>query len=136
MIKTGLTDSGHLNTLKKALDVYSKRHQVTAQNISNVQTSGYKTREVKFEDMISSADHRLRGRATREGHLSLGRRDVGMAEEQLVETQSNFDNGINNVDIDEQMTELATTDLSYRLATRLLSMKYAGLKKAITGRVV
>jgi len=61
---------------------------------------------------------------------------VGKAQEELIETASNFDNGVNNVDIDEQMTELATNDLSYRLATRLLSMKYAGLKKAITGRVM
>ena len=136
MIKTGLIDSGHLNSLKKALDVYSQRHQVTAQNISNVQTTGYRTQEVKFEDLISSADHRLRGRTTREGHLSLGRRDARQTQQQMVETESNFDNGINNVDIDEQMTELATTDLSYRLATRLLSMKYAGLKKAIIGRVI
>ncbi len=136
MIKTGLMDNSHLNTLKKALDVYSKRHQVTAQNISNVQTDGYRTQEVKFEDMINGANHRLKGKTTRDGHLSLGRRDVGRAQEELIETRSNFDNGVNNVDIDEQMTELATTDLSYRLATRLLSMKYAGLKKAITGRVI
>jgi len=136
MIKTGLMDNSHLSTLKKALDVYSKRHQVTSENISNVQTSGYRTKEVNFEDMINGASNRLKGRATREGHLSLGRRDVGKAQEELIETASNFDNGVNNVDIDEQMTELATNDLSYRLATRLLSMKYAGLKKAITGRVM
>lgn len=136
MIKTGLLDNNHLGTLKKALDVYSRRHQVTAENISNVQTSGYRTKEVKFEDLINGATHRLKGRTTHENHLSLGRRDVGSAQEELIETQSNFDNGVNNVDIDEQMTELATTDLSYRLATRLLSMKYSGLKKAITGRVM
>lgn len=136
MIKTGLLDNSNLTSLKKALDVYSKRHQVTAQNISNVQTSGYRAQEIKFEDLINGANHRLKGSKTHEGHISLGRRDAINAQEELAEVNSNFDNGINNVDIDQEMTELATTDLSYRLATRLLSMKYAGLKKAITGRVV
>ena len=135
MIKTGLLNNDNLSTLKKAVGVYAKRHQVTAENISNVETRGYRTKELKFEDLVNSASHRLRGQKTHEGHLSLGRRDVGSTQAEMIETDSNFDNGVNNVDIDEQMTDLATTDLSYRLATRLLSMKYAGLKKAITGRV-
>ncbi len=135
MIKTGLFQNDHLNSLKKAVGVYSKRHQVTAENISNVQTDGYRARELKFEDLINGANNRLRGQKTHSSHLSLGRRDIGSAQEELLETKSNFDNGVNNVDIDQEMTELATTDLSYRLATRLLSIKYAGLKKAISGRV-
>ncbi len=135
MIKTGLFDNNHLSSLKKAVGVYGKRHQVTAQNISNVQTSGYRTQKLNFEDMINGSNHRLQGQKTHEGHLSLGKRDIGSAQEELVESKSNYDNGVNNVDIDHEMTELATTDLSYRLATRLLSMKYSGLKKAITGRV-
>ncbi len=135
MIKTGLLDNNHLNTLKKAVQVYANRHQVTAQNISNVQTRGYRAQELKFEDMLNGADHRLQGQRTQEGHLSLGRRDIASAQSEIVETDSNYDNGVNNVDIDEEMTELATTDLSYRLATRLLSMRYNVLRGAIKGQV-
>jgi flagellar basal body rod protein FlgB len=39
------------------------------------------------------------------------------------------------VDIDTEMTTLATNDLSYRMATRLLSMRYSLLRGAIKGRV-
>ena len=135
MIKTGLLDNNHLDTLKKAVQVYSTRHQVTAQNISNVQTSGYSAQKLKFEEMLSGAGHRVQGTRTHENHLSLGRRDIGSAEAELVDTKSNYDNGVNNVDIDEEMTNLATTDLSYRLATRLLSMRYNALRGAIKGRI-
>ena len=38
------------------------------------------------------------------------------------------------MNIDQEMTDLATNDLSYRLATRLLSMKYQNLRSAIRGR--
>ena len=40
MIKTGIFDQSHLAILKKAVDVYARRHQVTAQNIANVETRG------------------------------------------------------------------------------------------------
>ena len=46
-----------------------------------------------------------------------------------------FDNGVNNVDIDHEMTNLATNDLSYRMATRLLSMRYNVLRGAIKGQI-
>ena len=49
--------------------------------------------------------------------------------------RQDFDNGINNVDIDGEMTNLATNDLSYRLATRLLSGRYNTLRGAIRGRM-
>ncbi len=37
------------------------------------------------------------------------------------------------MDIDTEMTELATNDLSYRLATRLLSMRYGMLRGSHPG---
>ncbi|MCP4293668.1 MAG: flagellar basal body rod protein FlgB [bacterium] len=135
MIKTGLLNNNHLSTLKKAVEVYSKRHQITAHNISNVQTNGYRKQELKFEEMLNGAGSRIKGRQTREGHLNIGKSDLGTAQSEIIETESNFDNGVNNVDIDEEMTELATTDLSYRLATRLLSMRYNALRGAIKGQV-
>lgn len=133
MIKTGIFNKAHLTTLKKAVDVYAHRHQVTAQNISNVETAGYRARELKFEDLLSSADKRLQGVMTHHAHLSLGQGDLLRVNPEVVETDSGFDNGVNNVDIDEQMTELATNDLSYRLATRILSMRYSMLRGAVKG---
>ena len=53
MIKTGIFDQQHLGVLKKAVEVYARRHQVTAQNISNVETPGYRAQRVKFEEMLA-----------------------------------------------------------------------------------
>ena len=50
-------------------------------------------------------------------------------------TDSDYDNGVNNVDIDSEMTTLATNDLSYRLATRLLSGRYNTIRGAIRGHM-
>lgn len=135
MIRTGLFDHDHLDALKRAVDVYARRHQVTAENIANVETPGYRAQRVKFEELLAQDGMKLRGAVTQQGHLPVGRRDPWETEGETVESASGFDNGVNNVDIDGEMTDLATTDLSYRMATRLLSMRYSMLRGAIKGRI-
>lgn len=135
MIRTGLFDQSHLSTLKKAVDVYARRHQVTSQNIANVETRGYQSQKLKFEEYLDGADSRLLGRTTNANHLPLGRSQIDRAEASIEDTRSTYDNGVNNVDIDNEMTDLATNDLSYRLATRLLSMRYQMLRGGISGKM-
>ena len=135
MIKTGLFDRSHLSVLKRAVDVYARRHQITAANISNVETPGYQARRLKFEEMLDGAGMSLAGTRTHAGHLPIGMQDPAATSPESVETGSDYDNGVNNVDIDTEMTTLATNDLSYRMATRLLSMRYSVLRGAIKGRV-
>ena len=135
MIKTGLFDKEHLAVLKKAVDVYGRRHQVTAQNISNVETAGYRAQHLKFEEMLTDQQMRLAGTRTHPNHLPVGGGDFGSARDEIVDAAGDFDNGVNNVDIDSEMTTLATNDLSYRMATRLLSMRYSVLRGAIKGQI-
>ena len=135
MIKTGLFNQAHLATLKTAVGVYANRHQVTAQNISNVETQGYRAKQFKFEEMLEGSSRRLQGYKTNSGHISLGSRNLADTQGEVTDSASNFDNGVNNVDIDQEMTTLATNDLSYRLATRLLSMRYTMLRGAIKGHM-
>lgn len=135
MIKTGLFDKSHLAVLKKAVDVYARRYQVTARNISNVETPGFRAQRVRFEELLTHEQMRLRGYRTQENHLPIGGQDLGSARDQIIDADSDYDNGVNNVDIDGEMTNLATNDLSYRMATRLLSMRYSVLRGAIKGQV-
>jgi flagellar basal-body rod protein FlgB len=129
-----LFSQARLDDLKKALAVYSRRHEVVAGNIANVETDGYRAREFRFEQLLTDAQRRLQGARTNPAHLSLGQRVVSDTSGETRDRDSDYDNGVNNVDIDMEMTNLATNDLSYRLATRLLSMKYANLRGAIRGQ--
>jgi flagellar basal-body rod protein FlgB len=134
MVTTGIFSHEHLSDLKTALGVYAQRHGVVSENIANVETSGYKTRELRFEDLLSGARLRLAGARTQSGHLPLGARRLDDATPEVRPSATDYDNGTNNVDIDAQMADLATNDLSFRLATRLLSMRYGMLRGAIRGR--
>jgi flagellar basal-body rod protein FlgB len=128
-----LISQARLGDLKQALDVYARRHRVVADNVANVETQDYRAQEFRFEELLSGAQRRLTGARTDPAHLALGRRELADTAGEVRPAMSEHDNGINNVDIDKEMTDLATNDLSYRLATRLLSMKYANLRNAIRG---
>ena len=104
-------------------------------NISNVETPGYEAQSLRFEELLDTAGMNLAGTRTHPDHLPIGSIDLGSALPETIETESVYDNGVNNVDIDTEMTTLATNDLSYRMATRLLSMRYSMLRGAIKGRV-
>jgi len=137
MIQSTLFDRARLEGLKKALTVYSQRHRVVSENVANVETAGYRAREYKFEELLQTASGagRLAGTRTDAHHLPIGRRGVELTDGRVEEQESDLDNGVNNVDVDREMAELATTDLSYRLATRVLSMKYRILREAVSGQV-
>ena len=135
MLKTTLFSQDHLAHLKQALTVYASRHRVIAENISNVETVDFRAQEFQFEEYLTDAQHRLQGQKTHPGHLRIGAGDLSDTTGRSVPQETNYDNGTNNVNIDREMTNLATNDLSYRLATRLLSMKYNLLRGAITGRI-
>ena len=136
MIDSGIFGQGHLNQLKNALTAYSRRHKVGAQNIANVETQGYKAQEYRFEDLLRKAQGgNMKGFTTHEGHLPIGGRDLDSTVGETHDQDLGYDNGVNDVDVDREMTGLATTELSYRLATRLLSMRYNTLREAVSGRI-
>ncbi len=135
MIAATLFDQPHMELLKRALSAYSLRHRVVADNLSNVGTPGYQAQAVDFETALANAapPFRLRGTVTAPGHLPLG----VAAEPSAARTQpvgEPFDNGVNDVNVDREMGELVKNDLAFRMATRLLSRRYQGLRIAITGR--
>ena len=65
------------------LDVYAQRHRVVAGNVANVETQGYSSRELRFEEYLEGASLRLQGARTHVGHLALGRRDPGAERDRL-----------------------------------------------------
>lgn len=135
MIKTGIFAQSHLTTLKAAVEAYARRHELTAQNVANVETEGYKARRLKFEELLAGTGPSVEGYRTDPDHFAIGRQDAADVKPEAAARKTGYDNGVNDVDIDQEMAELATNDLSYRLATRLLSMRYGMLQTAITGRV-
>lgn len=124
--------------LRKGLDAYALRQKVQSANIANTETPGYQSRKVDFEEALTSAIDR-KGSAmmrTNSNHVPLhgGLRNLERVTPEVRLSDAPNLNGINNVDIDMEMSEMATNQIMFSMASKLLANRYRMLKSAILGR--
>ncbi len=98
------------------------RHRVISQNIANINTPGYRAKEVLFEDELA------RRLATPTSQQTLNQPVI----QEAATREARFDG--NTVDIDLEMTALEKNSMMYQAYTELLSSKISMMKSAITGR--
>lgn len=140
-----LFDSTNIPLLGKALDAYALRQKVSAANMANITTPGYKSQSVSFEEHLASATQQslVRGTMTRENHLPVGvasdiRSVRPEAHDTSLDKPPGYDemaSGFNDVDIDFQMAELAKNQIRFKFGSRLLGDTFRGIQKAIRGTV-
>lgn len=123
--------------LKKSLDVASVRQKVIANNIANITTPGYKRAEVSFEEELTKAlgHNKLKGYTTHPHHIPVGKPEFDDLQPKVSTPEDDsLASGVNNVDIDHEMAELAKNQISYSFSARLISRKFKDLALAIRGR--
>jgi len=136
MLGETIVDKTTVPLLHKCLNAYSSRHKAIANNIANVEAPGYNRVEVRFEDKLKRAlfDRKQVLSTTNERHIGGRERDLESVRPEMEVDQSNPGlNGINNVDIDQEMADLAKNNLDYTTAATLLRHEYSRLKMAISG---
>jgi len=118
-------------SLEKAIRISHIRHSLIISNISNVDTPGYKAKDIDFKTALKNAlapDRSVRLLKTDPRHMGLtDGSDLGV---EPVEEESEW-NGINWVDIDREMTNLSENNLIYRTSVEILLRKIALIKKVI-----
>lgn len=137
MIQEMVFGDQKLEVLKAALHAYAERNRVHAANIANVETPGYKPQEVRFEEDLNAA---LKARSTgapAEAGAPQPAGELGLPKgriEPRTPLSGATSNGINEVEIDREMADLAENTLRYTVAAELVVRTYSGLKSAIRGR--
>jgi len=96
--------------VEKMLDFTAKRQQALSTNLANLDTPGYKSKDVKFTDELSAA-----GSST-----------------QMIEDQSNPKPNGNTVDLESQMTKLNQNGLQYVLLVQYMSSEVKSLRYSIS----
>ncbi|MCH2546994.1 MAG: flagellar basal body rod protein FlgB [Alphaproteobacteria bacterium] len=114
----------------------SERQDVLSQNIANVDTPGYKPKDLKeleFKDMVRSESNRLQLRATSPDHQSSSQRP---AEFRTVKMKTTYEHSPmkNHVVVEEQMMKVAETKLQYDMTTNLYKKMSDMFKTAIGNR--
>ncbi len=131
-------DNSTISALTNALDFGTVRLQAISNNLSNINTPGYKRKDASFAALLDAqnGDDALRtsGQAANARHLSLDG-DTDAAHPTLV-TQGGDSTRAdgNNVDVDAEGARLAQAELFYNASAQMLAGQFSGLKYVIEGR--
>jgi flagellar basal-body rod protein FlgB len=119
------------HALERAISIAQQRNTYITSNISNIDTPGYKPKDIDFKRELASALETNRTvdlEKTDPRHISFednGRQIVEPDEEEREW------NGYNWVNIDKEMTKLSENNLIYRSAVEVLLRKISLLKEVI-----
>ena len=116
---------------EKSLDYLWAKQQAVSTNIANVDTPGYKTKYVKFEDEFRSKLQAAAGTGNREHINSVIENAKWQTKETDLES-TRLDE--NNVDMDEQLIEMTRTALQYQYMLHSVNSDITRLRTAIKGQ--
>ena len=138
-----------INLLQLGLDGAKKRQEAISNNIANVDTPGYKRKDVDFLSVLKkekAANNRTETsskvsrpqrpessglKMTNSKHLnSLSTKQSGFSFN--TENNTKYRNDNNNVDIDHEMAEMAKTNLYYRTLAQRISSKFSNINEVIS----
>lgn len=125
-----------VNVLEKGIDATWLRNEVINNNISNADTPGFKTSEVKFEEIMAAtigADGgSMQLKSTNENHITGAAKSISDVEAEIV-TDTTTSNGVdeNNVDIESEMVALAKNSIEYYTLVSKVNSEFKKLNTAI-----
>ena len=129
-------DNSTLSALSTGLDFGSTRLEALSNNLSNINTPGYKRKDVSFQAMLDAAngdDGTLQLKTNDPRQLTLA--DVGQQPHPEIITQSSGSmrpDG-NNVDVDAESARLAEAQIYYAGTAQMIDIQFANLKSVIKG---
>ncbi|PNX46001.1 MAG: flagellar basal-body rod protein FlgB [Thermoplasmata archaeon M8B2D] len=120
------------HALEKAISIAQQRNAVITSNISNLDTPGYKPKDINFKSELARAletNYKKDLTRTDPRHISMQMNGDQMIEP--YEEQGEW-NGYNWADIDSEMTKLTENNLVYRTAVEALLRKMKLMKEVIS----
>lgn len=119
-----------IQSLEKFISYCSAKNKVISKNIANIGTENYQREDVSFNQIFSDNLNQLK--TTKTNHIKAietNPKDFEVFTDKEKENVS----GVNNVDIDKEMAELAVNSIQFRFASKKISDFYKNLQNVITG---
>jgi flagellar basal-body rod protein FlgB len=133
-MKIDMLEDPTLNAMGQYMTRLSKRQQLVASNVANIDTPGYRAKDISFhatmEELLASQSVPMR--ATRPEHNPLDRMQFAPQEPEIFEVPglTAREDG-NNVDLDQEMLKLGETSFGYSMMTQLLRTKFRTIASSI-----
>jgi flagellar basal-body rod protein FlgB len=133
-----LFDGDIMVALKKSLDAGALRQRVIANNIANINTPGFKKSAVSFEERLKMAltgpSSGIALKTSDPRHISAASSLAELQPQVVKVSDTAMRPDGNNVDIDQEMVQVAANTINYNVAGRALNGQYSILDYVITGR--
>ncbi|WP_182199150.1 flagellar basal body rod protein FlgB [Paraliobacillus salinarum] len=124
---------GSISALQNGLDYSTLKNQTISNNIANVDTENYKAKNVVFKDVLNNQlKSEFQAKRTHEKHITFNQ--FKNQPFQIVSSKNTqYNHNGNNVDVDKEMSDLATNQLYYQALVDRLNGKFNSLQTVIRG---
>lgn len=120
-----------IEKLESFINFCSLKQKVIAENIANIGTENYKRKDIEFKNTLNEQISKNL-KITNDKHI--GYRDISEYEAEIVQKGGVEEaSGVNDVDIDKEMAELAETSIKFKFAARKIGDYYKNLQRVIKG---
>jgi flagellar basal-body rod protein FlgB len=122
------------NLLFQQLNFRGERQKVIASNIANINTPGYKTKELSFEDELTKARNKkeLQLKVTHKNHIASELNQNNKSNLKVYEVQGlQEQNDGNNVNLDQQMSEMSKNSVMFNAIQSSIKKDFAWMKEII-----
>jgi flagellar basal-body rod protein FlgB len=125
-------EDNNMRLMERFLDLAVQRQSLISSNLANIDTPGYKTLDLSFEQELQSAANNAQDGTgvTHVRHIPLGP-DAPRSGSPKEVTGLTIRNDFNNVNIDREMAQLSTNAMKFSMVAQLLSGKFRTLKATI-----
>jgi len=126
--------SGVTELLFKQLNFRGERQKVISTNIANIDTPGFKTKELQFDDELekSQSKHDLQLSTTHQNHIGFDE-EVSQVKQMSIAEVKGLDeqNDGNNVNLDTQMSTMAQNSIMFSAIQNSIKKDAAWFKSII-----
>lgn len=126
----------HLALLQRSMDFRAERNTLLASNVANIETPGYKAKDLVFEQALGDAM-----KADQPGPLVVtnprdfdGRQDLPLSQVQprvILSSNPVSSPDENSVDLEKEMAKLGENQIVYQALAQMVSEKFAQLRMSI-----
>ncbi|MCF8240198.1 MAG: flagellar basal body rod protein FlgB [Melioribacteraceae bacterium] len=126
-------ETNSIKLLNKVLNYSVAKQKKISKNIANVATENYQREDVDFSKFLKQSEAAGNLRIEKPKHIDISNIDTYQSE--LIEPTKDLSSGSgkNNVNIDEEMAEMAQNSLLFKFASQKLNSQFRQIRKVISG---
>jgi flagellar basal-body rod protein FlgB len=126
--------SDSIKLLQNLLDYCSVKNKVISKNIANIGTDNYKRQDVEFKDVLNQNMGTYLKTSESQHMTALQTNGSDNSQFEVTDDKSEeMDSGVNNVNIEKEMSELAENALRFKFATKKVGDYYRTIQGVIKG---